>query len=65
MLIKKLIRVRPEEDTEVVEAENESFEFTACGQLDTDPLAVAPYPVKKLILNIDLDFRFFHLFSSL
>jgi hypothetical protein len=54
MFIDQLVCLSPEDDTKIIEAKNDSFHFTAGGQLDHHMVSVPPDTIKKLILNINL-----------
>ena len=54
MFIDQLIRLSSEDDTKIIEAEDDSFHFVARGQFDHHVLPVAPDAIEKLILDVHL-----------
>ena len=54
MFIDQLIRLPSKDDTEIVEAEDDSLHPVTCGQFDHHVLPVTTDTVEKLILNVHL-----------
>ena len=63
MFVNQMVGFSPEDDAEIIEAQDGSFDLMARGQLDHHMFTVSPDTVKKLILDIDLIFN--HAFPSL
>ena len=54
MFIDQLIRLSSEDDTEIIEAEDDSFHPVTCGQFDHHMFPVTPDAIEKLILDVHL-----------
>ena len=63
MFVDQLIRFSPEDDAKIIETEDDPLELTTRGQLDRDMVAISPYAIEKLVLNIDLILHDCHLVS--
>ena len=61
MFINQLVSLSSKDETEVVKAENNPFDFMAGGQFNNHTISVSPDPVKKLILDINLILHHSHL----
>jgi hypothetical protein len=54
MFIDQLIRLSSDDDTEIIEAENNPLHPVTCGQFDHHMLPVPPDAIEKLILDVHL-----------
>jgi hypothetical protein len=54
MLINQLIRLSPDDDTKIIEAENNPFDLPTRGQFDRHMLPIPSETIEKLILDINL-----------
>lgn len=54
MFIDQLIRLPSEDDTEIIEAKDDSFHLVTCGQFDHHMFPVTPDAIEKLILDVHL-----------
>ena len=61
MFINQMVSLSPENQTEIVEAENDSFNLTAGGQFDDHVASIPTDTIEKLILDIDLILYHSHL----
>jgi len=64
MLVDQLVSLSPQDDTEVVETVDHSFDPLAIDEFNDDMVSFPPDPIQKLILNIDLILHHGHLPSS-
>jgi len=61
MFINQMVSFSPENQTEIVEAENDSFNLTAGGQFDDHMASISTDTIEKLILDINLILHHGHL----
>lgn len=54
MFIDQLIRLSPEDDTEIIKAQDDPFDLMARGQFDHHRVSIPPDTIEKLILDINL-----------
>ncbi len=54
MLINQLVGLSPEDDAEIIKAEDDSLDLTARGQFDHHAFPISPDSIEKLVLDIDL-----------
>ena len=57
MLINQMVGLSPEDDAEIIEAEDDPFHLATRGQLDQDMFPIPADSVEKLILNVHLVFH--------
>jgi hypothetical protein len=55
-----MVSLSSEHQTEIVKAENNSFDLMASGQLDDHVASIPPDTIEKLILDINLIFHHSH-----
>ena len=65
MLIDELVRLAPQDEAEIVEAHDDSFDLLTADQLYGHTDSIPANPIEKLILNIDLILDHHPLTSSL
>jgi hypothetical protein len=61
MFINQMVSLSPENYTEIVEAENDSFDLTAGSQLNDHMASISTDTIEKLILDINLILHHGHL----
>jgi len=54
MLINQMVGLSPEDDAEIIKAQDDSFDLMAGGQFDRHVFPISPDTIEKLILDIDL-----------
>jgi len=54
MFIHQMVGLPPEDDAEIIKAQDDSFDLMAGGQFDRHVLPISPDTIEKLILDIDL-----------
>ena len=54
MLINQMVGLSPEDDAEIIKAQDDSFDLMAGGQFNRHVFPISPDTIEKLILDIDL-----------
>ena len=54
MLINQMVGLSPEDDAEIIKAQDDPFDPMAGGQFDRHVFPISPDTIEKLILDIDL-----------
>jgi hypothetical protein len=54
MFIDQLIRLSPDDNTEIIKAQDNPFDLMARGQFDHHRVTIPPDTIEKLILDINL-----------
>ena len=54
MFINQMVGLSPEDNAEIIKAQDESFDLMAGGQFDRHVFPISPDTIEKLILDIDL-----------
>jgi len=54
MFVNQLIGLPPEDDAEIIKAEDDPFDLMARGQFDHHAFPISPDAIEKLILDINL-----------
>lgn len=54
MLVNQLVGLSPEDDAEIIKAQDDPFDLMARGQFDFHAFPISPDTIEKLILDIDL-----------